>query len=82
MYRVEVYRLATSGPSGTRSLRVARLWTSDASVKIPPGLLTNGEYYFFRVTAMSSPGLTIASSPFTYTFPYGEAAAVTGRISP
>lgn len=82
MYRVEVFRLATSGASGSRAVRVARIWTNDTSLKIPPGLLTNGEYYFFRVVAMQSPGLTIASSPFTYTFPYGEAVAVTSRISP
>jgi hypothetical protein len=82
MYRVEVYRLATQGSAGTRAIRAARIWTNNASLKIPPGLLTNGEYYFFRVVAMQSPGLTVASSPFTYTFPYGEAVAVTGRISP
>jgi hypothetical protein len=42
---------------------VARILTGGTSVKVPPGVLTNGSQYFLRIRAYSAPGSAIANKP-------------------
>jgi hypothetical protein len=60
---------------------VLSLWTSEASVRIPPGLLAHGRFYVAQITSAPTTGSRFASAPSGDAVG-AEASFVTGLMSP
>jgi hypothetical protein len=70
-YVVDVFGLSVEqGSSFTRLDDVARLFTTEASVQVPPGVLKAGGTFFYEVTALSG-GIDVKAAPHRVTGAYG-----------
>lgn len=77
-YAVTVHRLFTADGKG-RSEALARLYTADTSVLVPPGILKAGERYFLRIAAESAP---LSPRPLRSAAPLSYAEALTATFTP
>ncbi len=82
-YVVYLRHLTLSGTS-TKSTAIARLYTAENSVTVPPGLMTAGEAYYLLIRANASPGWDPGVSPYRSTkpIPMGSADFISGIIRP
>jgi hypothetical protein len=82
-YVVALRHLTLSGTS-TKSTTIARLYTDENSVTVPPGLMTPGEAYYLLIRAFASPGWDPGLSPYRSTkpIPMGCADFISGIIRP
>ena len=80
-YMISVYLVASSAGATTSTL-VAVFTTAATSLHVPPGLLTAGSQYGFRVTAVSDPGNDYTLTPQQSSLPYGSAPAFTALATP
>jgi hypothetical protein len=65
-----------------RITRVATLYTREASVAIPPGLLQPGGSYCFLVRVLSQPGADLTARPYHTPLPEAFADTVSALVSP
>jgi hypothetical protein len=80
-YSVRVYELLATGDGGTTRLPVSTLTTAQTQVRLPPGLLVAGKFYYVQVNAVSQPA-SDPNRPFVSGPMYHFAMAVTGRFEP
>lgn len=81
-YMISVHRLSIrSGTTRTMQTMVAQIQTTETRVVMPPGLLSSGEYYVFRVSSFARPGYD-AARPFRFSFPADNAPTLTTMVTP
>lgn len=73
-------------PASASVLRtVARIYTGpdpdDRSVRVPPGVLSSGNEYFVRVSAIYAPGVTPELSGRSTAVPYGTATSFSSLLT-
>jgi hypothetical protein len=80
-YQVQVIRLV---PSGTRLARqtVARIYTTDKSVRIPGDALAPGQPHFILVRAQAHPTVSLERLPFVSAYPFTWADRITTVFKP
>ena len=78
-YRVDVLRLFDNGGETDNQL-MASLTTTETELAIPPGILIEGETYVFRIAAIRSPNLDMASHPHRTPIPMAFAEALSRPI--
>ena len=78
-YLLTLRRLVAVGPRSS-SRFVARFYSSDTSMDIPPGLLQPGEVYFLTISAIAA-GSPL-SAPLRSQLPYSFATMMSALISP
>jgi hypothetical protein len=79
-YEVTIYGLSKT--SGANPAVVAVLRTETTRIQLPPNLLAQGEYYYFKVRALHKAGVGFATGPFRSALPSGIADALTGLLTP
>jgi hypothetical protein len=82
-YIVYLRHLTISG-TRTAATTIARIFTTDSSVMVPPGLMTPGEAYSLQIRAEASPGWDPGQSPYRSDkpVPLGFADVISGIIRP
>jgi len=80
-YLVRVYELLATSTGGTSRLQVTLLTTTQTQVRLPPGVLTAGKYYYLQVSAAFEP-MADPNRPYLRGPVYHTAMAVTGRFQP
>lgn len=80
LYEVVVFRIYASG-NDTSSAKIAHLYTPNTHLRIPPGLLAQGETYYFRVWGSTSPA-DRSARPLLYALPMYSAGSFTALVSP
>ena len=84
-YMIFVFKLSIGG-SGvtayTKASRVATLYTTSSPITLPPGMLTNGNSYYFLIYAVREGDLDLTAAPFRRSMPEGKAAVYSGMITP
>lgn len=76
-YEIEIFSLSAVGADSLLE-PAGELLTTATSVQVPPGLLTAGHSYVFRVSAVSEPGKNYNTAPFRHAFPRSVAQALSG----
>jgi hypothetical protein len=79
-YYVSLYKLSVSGAATTSTL-VANFFTTSTSINMPPGPITAGQTYVFRIRALHFPGVDVSIAPFRTRFPYGIADTYSGMFT-
>lgn len=77
-YEVTIHRLTANGATTVRQV-VARLFTTDTSVAVPPGILQVGQTYAMQINASKTPN---PDAPFRERFPNASATIVTSMFTP
>jgi len=80
-YGVAIIQLSNSG-GNTVATSIAHLYTQHTSARIPPGLLSTGLGYVFRVTPFYIPGLNFAKTPFMDGATYAYDQVISGMVQP
>lgn len=80
-YGVTLYRLYASASDSNVEL-IAYLWTDSTSVTLPPGLISSGDTYLFRVRSFYAPGMDLKTAPYRQTFPWAYADAFSATVTP
>lgn len=80
-YQVGVIRIYASSAMRTVQQQVALIVTPETRVVLPPGLLTSGEHYVFRISSVDRGGSDL-SKPFRISLPESNAAALTAMGVP
>ena len=80
-YVVGVLQLSNNG-GNTAVASVARIYTQSTSLRIPPGLLSAGSGYVFRVRPWYVPGLNFVKTPFMYGPTFAIADVLSGMMQP
>lgn len=81
-YVVAIHQLSLrSGTTQTVQKLLAQIRTTETRIVVPPGLLTSGEYYVFRVTSNARSGYDLAR-PFRGSFPASSAATLSTLVTP
>jgi hypothetical protein len=61
---------------------VGEFYTTTTNIQLPPGILTDGANYFFRISASSEPGVDYSTAPFRHGLPHAIAQALSGVVTP
>jgi hypothetical protein len=80
-YEIEVFHLYSDGNDSFTEL-AGDLFTATTSVQIPPGVLTSGNSYYFRISAVFEPGTDYTTTPFRHGFPRAVAQSLSGVVTP
>ena len=80
-YEVEVFRLYADGTDSFTEL-AGDLFTKTTSVQVPPGVMTSGKSYYFRISAVYEPGADYETAPFRHGFPRAVAQSLSGIVTP
>jgi hypothetical protein len=56
--------------------------TSATSLRIPPGIMTDGQTYAFEIEARSIPGVDLSATPNRRALPEGVASVTTKFVTP
>lgn len=80
-YIVIAHRLTVSA-GATRISEAARFYLADTTLRIPPEILRTGEYYFFRVVALTRARGDFQDAPFRLTLPSSYAETLSGKFRP
>ena len=80
-YAVFVYQLSNNGGNSQVS-QVARLQTPRTSITLPPGLLSPGQAYVFRVRTLYLPGVKVQTMPYVTGPVNGLADVISGIMQP
>lgn len=84
-YGVYLYEVTVNAQGRTSQVAggpVARMYTADTSLRLPPGVLRSGKSYFAIIEARSSGNADFQGHPFRSTYPEAKAMTVTGVFSP
>lgn len=80
VYQLTIYQLFNSGGESQYE-NVLDIYTSDRSLNLPDGTLSNGSEYFFAIRAYYLPGVDLTTSPHRRAFPMAYADALTEIVS-
>ena len=80
-YEVEVYYLYNNG-GDSQADKVGDLYTKTTTIQVPPGMLSSGSSYYFRISTVAEPGIDYETAPFRHAFPRAVAQALTGVVTP
>jgi hypothetical protein len=80
-YIVLAHRLTVSA-GATRISEAARFYLGGQTLHIPPDILRAGEYYFFRVIAVTRARGDFENAPFRLTLPSSYAETLSGMFRP
>jgi hypothetical protein len=61
---------------------VGHFFTAEPELRIPPGILVEGDYYYFIVTALNMPDVDVSETPFRLSMVQGRAEAISGFFVP
>jgi hypothetical protein len=82
-YIVRLYSLSVNG-TATKANPIARFYTADTSMTVPPNLMAVGGTYYVKISAYSSQGWNPDVSPYrnAKAIPYGFADCLSGIVRP
>lgn len=80
-YEIEVFHLYSDSTDSFTEL-AGDMFTATTSVQIPPGVLTSGNSYYFRISAVFEPGIDYTTAPFRHGFPRAVAQSLSGVVTP
>ncbi len=80
-YEITLYRLYASGSDSQIEL-LAYLWTDSTTATLPPGLMSSGNTYLFRIRSLYGPGMDIKTAPYRQTFPWAYADVFSAMMNP
>lgn len=81
-YSVRAVRLFPAEYDVVAYETMALIVTTSTSVRVPPGVLSKGQYYFFVITSLLNSGIDANEHPYRNTLPSGWAQVATARFSP
>jgi hypothetical protein len=80
-YAVFIYQLSNSG-GNTVITGIAGFYTQGKSLRVPSGVLSKGQAYFFEVRALDIPGVNFAKTPFMSGSTNASADVTSGVMQP
>lgn len=80
-YVISCYRLFASG-TGSAIQSVGRFRTRTTSIKLPSGVLTAGNTYFFTIAAIRANGVDLSTTPFRTALPYAFTTSMSAIVAP
>lgn len=80
-YAVFVYQLSDNA-GDTQASQIARLQTQSTSITIPPGRLSTGQAYVFKVQSLYRPGVNVAAQPYVLGSINAAAEVISGVMQP
>ena len=81
-HRVIVARQLSNNGGNSQVSQVARLQTPRTSITLPPGLLSPGQAYVFRVRTLYLPGAKVQTMPYVTGPVNGLADVISGIMQP
>lgn len=80
-YLVRLYELFATATNSTSRLLVTSFTTAQTQVRLPPGVVVPGKFYYAEVDSVADP-LANPNTPYIHGARYQFAMAVTGRFQP